>query len=333
MNCSVIVPAYQAAPVLPRCLRALQQQSLARDRYEIIVVDDGSTDGTADIAEQVLRNQAAQVIRLPHGGPAWARNAGAQAARGELVLFTDADCEPTPDWLEQLTRVFDDASISGAKGIYCTRQRSLIARFIQQEYLDRYDRLPHLSSIDFVDTYSAAYRRSVFLANGGFSTAFPTASVEDQEFSFRLTRRGHRLVFVSDAIVCHQHNTTLPQYFRRKYKIGYWKVAVLQQHPGKARSDSHTPQIVKVQIALLFAVLLITVSALWRPIDPLIPIGLWASFGITMLPLLRKIARRDKPVLSIAPVLIATRALALGLGLLIGAVKILPRRSPPSEAV
>jgi cellulose synthase/poly-beta-1,6-N-acetylglucosamine synthase-like glycosyltransferase len=327
MNYSVIIPAYQAAAVLPRCLQALQQQTAPRDHYEIIVVDDGSTDDTAAIADQLLHDQPAQVIRAPHSGAALARNLGAQAARGSVLIFTDADCEPAPNWLEQLTRVFTDPAVSGARGVYRTRQRSLIARFVQQEYLERYDRLTPLTPIDFVDTYSAAYRREVFLDNGGFSTGFPAASVEDQELSFRLNQRGHRLVFVPEAMVYHQHNATLSSYFRRKFKIGYWKIAVLKRHPGKARRDSHTPQIVKAQIGLISAALLSTFIALCLPSEPLIPIGLWLILELTMLPLLVKIARRDPPVLIVAPLLILTRALALGLGLLAGAVLLLPQRT------
>ncbi len=128
---SVIVPAYRATDVLPRCLAALCDQSLARDAYEIIVVDDGSPDQTADVAEKVLSNANGRVIRAPHGGPAHARNLGAQAARGAILAFTDADCEPAHDWLERLTAPLRDETVTGTKGVYRTRQKSLVARFVQ----------------------------------------------------------------------------------------------------------------------------------------------------------------------------------------------------------
>jgi glycosyltransferase involved in cell wall biosynthesis len=322
MKFSVIVPAYQAATVLPICLGALQRQTIDRAQYEIIVVDDGSADGTAGAAEQALRGfPAAQVIRTGHGGPANARNLGARAAQGDVLLFSDADCEPVPDWIENFARALAEPSISGAKGTYATRQRSLVARFVQQEYEERYDYTRRQTTIDFVDTYSAAYRRTVFLDNDGFDVSFPTASVEDQEFSFRLVERGHRLVFVPEAKVYHRHNTTLARYFRRKYNIGYWKMYLLKRHPGKAVRDSHTPQLVKAQIILLAAALAGTPSVFLSPRSPLIAIGLWIIFGLSMLPLLIKIARRDPPVLLIAPIMIAVRTLALGLGLFSGALR------------
>ena len=346
MDFSIIIPAYQAAAVLPRCLEALCRQSIDRSRYEIIVVDDGSTDHTADVAEQTLQNQwstqeicnaqiisAAQVIRAPHGGPAHARNLGVQVAQSNLMLFTDADCEPEPDWIEQLSSVFTDPSISGAKGTYRTRQTSLIARFVQQEYQERYDRLQRLAPIDFVDTYAAAYRREVFVDLGGFDAIeLPTVAVEDQEFSFRAAAAGYRLVFVPEAVVYHQHNTSLGRYFRRKYNISYWKTFILRRHPTKALRDSHTPQMVKAQIGLLAVALLMTLATLLIPIGSVVPIGLWAVFCLSMGPLLIKIARRDPAVLLVAPLMITLRALALGLGMCAGVLRFYVfRRTAPHQ--
>ena len=135
---SVVVPAFQAADVVGLCVRALSEQSMDRTRYEIIVVDDGSTDDTADVAREA---GADQVVCIPHGGPSVARNAGIEAARGEIVLFTDADCEPGPDWLARMTAPFTDAEVMGVKGTYRTRQTALIARLTQLEFEIRYERM------------------------------------------------------------------------------------------------------------------------------------------------------------------------------------------------
>jgi glycosyltransferase involved in cell wall biosynthesis len=131
---SIIVPTYQAADVIRRCVSALSDQSVARERYEILVVDDGSTDGTVAAARDA---GADRVLTLSHGGPAVARNAGVEAAAGDLVLFTDADCVPASDWVEHMIAPFADAEVQGVKGVYRTRQRSLVARFVQLEYEDK----------------------------------------------------------------------------------------------------------------------------------------------------------------------------------------------------
>jgi cellulose synthase/poly-beta-1,6-N-acetylglucosamine synthase-like glycosyltransferase len=228
-----------------------------------------------------------------------------------------------------MTRVFADVTISGAKGVYRSRQRSLVARFVQQEYQDKYDRMATLPAIDFIDTYSAAYRRAVFVASGGFDTSFTTASVEDQEFSFRLTEQGHRLVLVPEAIVYHQHDATLSEYVRRKYGIGYWKPLVLRRHPGKAIKDSHTPQSIKVQIVLLAIAIDATLLTILVPGFAVLAVSAWLLLLSTMLPLLIKIARRDAAVLGVAPLMIGLRAFGLGAGLTIGLIRfnLLPRRN------
>ena len=210
--------------------------------------------------------------------------------------------------------------VVGAKGVYRTRQRSLVARFVQAEYKDRYDRMRGLDEIDFIDTYSAAYRRDVFLASGGFDTSFPSASVEDQEFSFRLAGAGHRLVFVPDAQVFHVHDRTVDEYARRKFWIGYWKVRVMRDFPSKLIRDSHTPQVLKVQMGLAALGALMIVGGLWSIWLAAVGLVAWAGLMATGLPFLLKLWRRDPSVTLIAPLLLFVRAWALGLGFLAGLV-------------
>ena len=93
------------------------------------------------------------MLSQANAGPAAARNYGARLARGAILLFTDADCAPAPDWAERMLAPFADPTVAGAKGEYRTHQRELVARFVQQEYQDRYDRMTGQPQIDFVDTY------------------------------------------------------------------------------------------------------------------------------------------------------------------------------------
>jgi glycosyltransferase involved in cell wall biosynthesis len=326
---SVIIPVRNGSRTLPACLQALQQQTRSPD--EIIVVDDGSTDNTAAVAAQ----QQVTVISQAQAGPASARNYGAQMAQGDLLLFTDADCVPAADWVERLVGPFADPTVAGAKGEYRTRQRALVARFVQQEYQDRYDRMSTQVQIDFVDTYSAAYRRRIFLEAGGFDPTFPTASVEDQEFSFRLAARGDRLVYVPGAIVYHRHDRSLAEYATRKYWIGYWKALVTRRYPAKLARDSHTPQSLKLQLGLAMGGGLLLFGGAVSGNKRLKAGGwlMWGTLLMSAVNLYQQIWRRDAPVLTIAPLLVFLRALALGCGFLLGNLRLLfshPYR-PPNE--
>lgn len=315
---SVIVPAHNARATLGACLQALLRQTLPPERYEIIVVDDGSTDGT----DRVAAAFGVQVLRQPRKGPAAARNAGAAIARGTIVVFTDADCAPCPDWLERMLAPFADPTVVGVKGAYRSAQRALLPRFIQAEYEDKYDRLRQCDRIAFVDGYAAAYRRAIFLAEGGFDPVFPVPSAEDIEFSFRLARRGHRLVFAPEARVYHQHAIALRHYLRRKFRYGYWRLLVYRRYPERALDDGHTPTSLKLQVGL--APLLALSLALspftrhgWR-VSGLLGLAFLASTG----PFVRKTHRRDPGAALVAPGLMFLRGLALAAGLGAGLLRL-----------
>src|SRR5919199_4696505 len=109
VRASVIVPVRDAAATLPRTLAALAGQELA-EPYEVIVVDDGSRDGSAELAESTPG--PVTVLRQPGAGPAAARNRGATAARGTALCFTDADCFPSPGWLDAGMRALERADLA-----------------------------------------------------------------------------------------------------------------------------------------------------------------------------------------------------------------------------
>jgi glycosyltransferase involved in cell wall biosynthesis len=317
---SVIIPAWNASRTLGDCLDALERQSVPRAEYELVVVDDGSHDGTLEIA----RRPGVNVLQQAHIGAAAARNLGVRASQGDLLFFTDADCAPAPDWIAQMRAPFDDPRVDGAKGIYATHQPGVIARFVQLEYEDKYDRLRRRATIDFIDTYSAAYRRAPIEAAGGFDPLIQYA--EDQEFSFRMAARGARLVFAPRAVVYHQHANSIHAYMRKKYLGGYWKFAITAgRHHGKLVSDAHTPPVMKVQMLLVLG------SALAALGGPLIPqawtcmaLGLLA-FVLSTVPFTVKAWRKDRGVALAAPGVLLLRAVALTAGALVSLANLLHR--------
>ncbi len=321
---SVIIPCHNAAETLGGTLEALKHQTVSWKRLDVIVSDDGSDDGSTEIAEKY----GVRVIRgTSRKGPAAARNRGWAEAKGEIVLFTDADCIPQSDWVEYMIEPFCDPEVMGVKGSYLTKQRELTARFVQYEYEDKYKRMAAFKEIDFIDTYSAGFRRFLLEETGGFDESFPGASVEDQEFSFRVWEKGYKMVFQPHARVYHRHASTLKDYLKKKFRIGYWKVKLLLSHPQKTYKDTHTPQSLKLHMGLfallLFGLLLnlFVTSARW----PLF--GCFLFYLISTVPMSAGIFLRDPAVGLLTPVFIAVRSLGLGTGLAAGLLRFGLRRS------
>lgn len=309
---SVIVPAYNAAETIANCLTALQRQTRRPD--EIIVVDDGSTDETVRIAQAF----GVRVLTQAHRGPAAARNLGVQVACGDIVMFTDADCEPLVDWVEQMQKPFENPNVVGVKGTYRSQQKQLIARLVQLEFEDKYDRMRRYETIDFIDTYSAAYRRKAFIHLGGFSEIFPIASVEDVEFSFRVAERRLRLVFAPQAQVWHTHPTKLIHYLRRKARYGYWRALVYLWHSQKIQGDSHSDPIFKVQFVLVMSSGLSVLMGLWNPMY--LPLIVLMALGLVMtaVPFAIRTARKDWRIALLALPIHSLRAVVQSFALVVG---------------
>jgi len=316
---SVIVPAYNAAETLGECLAALLEQSTPRGEYEVIVVDDGSTDSTPEI----VKRYEVRLLSQPNQGPGAARNLGVSQARGEIILFTDADCVPARDWIEEMVRPLAEPDVVAVKGAYRTRQKALLARFIQAEFAERYALLERERYVDFVDSHSAAYRKAEFLAAGSFDPDFLLS--EDVDLSYKLSRQGHKMVFNPQAIVYHRHPETLGAYLRAKFQRAYWRTKSYRQHPGKMLRDSYTPQGLKAQIGLVFLLgLMVPVWLLLEGKRPELLRGI-ASVGslfiLTTLPFAVKVFKQDWLVGLLSPFFLLLRAAALGLGFALGLVR------------
>jgi GT2 family glycosyltransferase len=315
-SASIIIPTFNGASRISHCLDALVTQTTGRD-VEILVVDDGSTDETGKVVDCY---PSVRLIRQANAGPAAARNRGAREARGEVLLFTDDDCVPMPNWLEAMLEAFKDRSVVGAKGIYRTRQTSLTARFVQLEYEDKYRLMRDLPSIDFIDTYSAGFIRDRFQEMGGYDTSFPVACAEDIELSYRMSARGWKMKFVPGAIVYHTHPNTLSSYLKKKYKFAFWRVLAVRKNPSKGVKDSHTPQIMKFQ--LLFAPALLCAAIFDLAIRSTLPLSLFVfvAFLLSTLPFAFRGLKKD-PILGVlSPSLLAARSCAQMLGVVGGLI-------------
>lgn len=316
MRASVIVPAFNAESSIGECLDALIDQTIGRAEYEIIVVDDGSNDSTPDI---VGRYKGVRLVKQQNSGPAAARNNGAGIAVAPIIVFTDSDCSPQRDWLENMIAPLEaDQKIVAAKGAYRTRQRELAARFVQLEYQDKYRILTRDEYIDFIDTYSAAFRKDVFLTFGGYDTSFKVACAEDVELSYRMGNAGHKMIFNPKAIVFHRHPDNFIAYFRKKYKFAYWRMLAVRKNPNKMVSDSHTPQIMKFQLLLAPLAIVLAALAVFIPIFRFWAWAVLLMFILLSLPMTIRILRRDTFLGLLTPAALFGRAVAQFMGVVNG---------------
>ena len=218
MEISVVVPFFQSEPTLGNCLAGLSSQTLARDTYEIIAVDDGSTDHGAEIA----RRAGVHLVQQPNRGAPAARNAGIAAATGKWVAFTDADCVASRGWLRALSAAVDgnDRKILGAAGPVIGQPSSApAARFV--EISGGFDTARHLQHprFPFAPSGNVMYRRDALEAVGGFDERY--ASYDACDLHRRLMREvGGEFVFAETAVVLHQHRATWSDYWTQQVNYG-----------------------------------------------------------------------------------------------------------------
>jgi len=226
---SVVVAAYNAEPTLGACLESLRE--LNYPDYEVIVVDDGSSDATARIAEQAGEH----AVRVDHRGLGAARNAGVDAATGQIVAFIDADARADRDWLYHLVETITRRNAAAAGGLsFPPPPANVEAAFmaaapgLPREVRAGDDRLSQLCGCNM------AIRKSALLAAGGFDSAFTTAG-DDVDLSWRLSERGELLALASGAVVLHTPRAKFGAYLtqQRGYGAGeglLWRRWPLRSH-------------------------------------------------------------------------------------------------------
>lgn len=307
---SVVVPVFNRSRELRACVNALRNQ-VTTFSYEIIIVDDGSTEDLSPLRDSLVSFSNIKWVKLPrNSGPAVARNAGIKASSGEIIAFTDADCRPADGWLEAILSPFCDPNVSGVKGAYLTSQTDVWARLAQLEFEERYECISG-ADIDFIDTYSGAFRRIDLLAVGGFDPSFPKADNEDVDLSIRIKARGGRFEFVPNALVWHFHREGLWNYLYLKISRGYWRMKVYKNHPKKAGREVYTPWSLRIQLILIilspFLILQEKFKKWW--------LAAWLG---TCYPLFRLSFKREKGLLHWIPIFTLIRGIALVTGIFKG---------------
>lgn len=219
---SVIVPTFDRCDSLARCLTALAAQELERDRFEVLVVDDGGARSPREVVARFRDSLDIRLLEQVNAGPAAARNAGAQASRGDYLVFTDDDCQPDPGWLSELAAsatMFPGRAVGGRvdnalnDGLYSSASQELI------EFLYEYYNAARDDGRFFI-TSNLAFPAAQFRALGGFDVTFPLAAAEDRDLCDRWIEQGHSMVYADAAVVRHAHALGLGSFCRQHLNYG-----------------------------------------------------------------------------------------------------------------
>lgn len=196
---SVVVATHNRAERLEELLSALRKQTLSLERFEVIVVDDGSTDATHEVLGREHAREGLRLTTLSHPeprGPGGARNVGWPRATAPVVAFTDDDCVPTPGWLEALLARFRDGGEPIVRGVTVPNPAEAHRLDPYAKTVDITYRSPHY------ETCNIAYPRSLLELVDGFDESFRVAG-EDGDLGWRAAAAGGRPEFAPDAVVHH----------------------------------------------------------------------------------------------------------------------------------
>lgn len=226
---SVVIPVLNMADTIGPCLDALLAQRIPAAEMEIIVVDNGSTDGT----QAVVDRYAVTSLSEPLPGAANARNRGIRAARGTLVAFTDADCVPSRGWLSHFVGAAGREGVDVVAGPMAVLdpEHSLLSRYSAS--VGQYDPARSLSHplFPYAVTANLCIRRSTLESVGLFNPAFPT--FDAAEFFWRLLKRGPLSAVVEPrAVVFYRTRSTVAAFLKQNYGYGRGAGRLLRQASG-----------------------------------------------------------------------------------------------------
>lgn len=228
---SIVVPVRNAAGDVDRLLDALERLEWPAERRETIVVDDASTDGTA---ERLATRPGITVLRSPHrAGSYGARNRGLEAATGAWVAFTDADCAPRADWLTRLMAEPIPGDVGAVVGeVLALEQTTAVQRFIEARgFMKHAVTLPHKALPSF-STANVAIRRDLLTRLGGFRA--DVLYFGDMELSWRMQiEASARVLFRPEAVVLHRHRRTVGGLWRQGLQHGRGVAFMREAHPSQ----------------------------------------------------------------------------------------------------
>lgn len=244
MKLSIVIPAYDRPASLAKCLACLDKQTLAKELFEVIIVDDGSPSPLEPLVKEILANYRLnfRCLRQPNGGPAKARNLGANEAGGEVIVFIGDDILADEGFLKSHFDFHSAEPDPGAVMLGLTTwttdpEPNGFMRWLEiTGFQFDYESLKSGQHTDFWHFYTSnlSIKREFLIGSGGFNESFPYAAYEDTELAYRLSKSGLKLVFNPAALAYHDHFFNFPAFAERMKKVGESARIFARLHPELA---------------------------------------------------------------------------------------------------
>lgn len=237
---SVIIPTYNRINMLKNCLSSFEGLNYPKECFEVIVVDDGSTDRYYETLKEIIEQftYKLRVIQQSNGGPAKARNNGIRNAGGEFIAVTDDDCEVDKNWLREIIKGFTSEEIAGVGGMVVSKNKDIFSQYMDYNKI----LLPRMedNKVKYLVTANACYRRKCLLDVNGFSEEIKNPGGEDPDLSYKLKGLGYSLAFNPKGIVIHNHKQDLRSFYRTFFNYGKGS-AFLRNKWGEVAGKNFAP--------------------------------------------------------------------------------------------
>ncbi|MBN1169646.1 glycosyltransferase [Candidatus Micrarchaeota archaeon] len=238
MEISVVIPTLNRIEDLKECISALEKQDLSKEKFEIIVVDNGSTDGTRGFLKDKANAGMIRFLEEEKKGAGRARNLGVRNSGARFIAFTDDDCLPEAGWLSGLLKEFpSDGKCAGVGGPVITAHKdNVISRYC--DYCRLWKDLDFRGRSIHLPTMNVLYRRTALVDIGIFEEG--VIGVEDIHLSQKIIRKGYYLKNLDNAVVFHKDPRKLGPFYHRAWLMGVGIAIIGKRHGGKLEKDRIT---------------------------------------------------------------------------------------------
>ena len=228
---SVVIPVYNGEKYIKKCLDSLSQQTLADNKYEIIIVDNGSSD----ISVQIAENYNVKLLKEPKRGSYAARNKGIKNALGDIIAFTDVDCIVAKDWLEQAVKYYDDNKdaeiIAGQVEFFSDQMLSVWGYFDKNTFLNQ----EYSYNTGVAKTANLFVAAKVFKTVGLFDGTLQSGG--DVDWTAKAVSKGISIHYEPKAVVYHPVRNSFNEIAQKVYRVGSGKGQVLKNNYDRRSSN------------------------------------------------------------------------------------------------